>query len=129
MGKAFGEKLTGESWDDSRVGMNVLRLGQGWQSGGPMVLHSPWWLRTHWGRAFHILSLQDEAVREGGQGVVVMQKKDVTLTVHDLEREEPGDTREVIARRWHLIQLETEGKALHQELSRARQASQLKSSA
>ena len=32
-------------------------------SSGARVLHSPWWLRSHWGRAFEILSLRSSRLR------------------------------------------------------------------
>ena len=36
----------------------MLRLDQPYaQTSGPLVLHSPWWLRAHWGRAFDVPTL------------------------------------------------------------------------
>src|SRR3712207_8661275 len=39
---------------EARIGMTVLGYGHPWEAGGPMVLHSEWWIRAHWGRAFEI---------------------------------------------------------------------------
>ena len=57
MGESHSEPLAGESWDEDRIGMNVLRHYQGWDRGGPMVLISDWWMREHWGRAFEVLDI------------------------------------------------------------------------
>jgi hypothetical protein len=50
------EALVGEPYREDEVGMTVLRH---WETGdaGPDVLHSEWWLRAHWGRAFEILEV------------------------------------------------------------------------
>ena len=61
MGESHSEPLAGESWDEDRVGMNVLRHFQGWDRGGPMVLISDWWMREHWGRAFEVLDINHGA--------------------------------------------------------------------
>jgi len=42
MGPGTSQDIAGEAWDDGCYGMNVLHPGQGWEHGGPMVLHSPW---------------------------------------------------------------------------------------
>lgn len=86
--------LLGEAWDDERIGMNVIRAGEDWDRGGPVVLHSEWWLRAHWGRAFEIVSIEDKVI---GQGLVVMRRRDVTLTPEELDRPEPYEPRELSA--------------------------------
>ena len=48
------EAVAGEPWDEASVGMNVYEAGQDWSLGGPMVLHSPWWIEAHWGRLFDV---------------------------------------------------------------------------
>ncbi len=101
MGRLNGEVFTGEPWDEDRVGMNVLRPDQGWDDGGPMVLMSEWWIRAHWGRAFEILA--DAPVH--GQTWVLMRKREVELTVADLERP-ADDPREYLALRHNLSQVE-----------------------
>jgi SAM-dependent methyltransferase len=98
MGEGMAEVIAGEEWREERVGMNVLKYGQGWDLGGPMVLHSPWWIREHWGRAFEVLHITERGFgtdTEVGQGVAVLRKLDRELTPHDLERIDPGEVREV----------------------------------
>ena len=97
-----------------RVGMNVLHYGRSWDLGGPAVFHSGWWLEEHWGRGFEILSLREEGFaspqRKGGQGVVVLRKRAVELTVEELERLDPAEAREVEALRHNLRQLHNESR-------------------
>lgn len=108
MGPGMSETIANEPWDESRVGMNVLGYGQAWEAGGPMVLHSHWWIEAHWGRAFEILQLKETGLIDTGQGVVVMRKKDVSLTPADLEALEPGEPREVLALQHSVRQLHRE---------------------
>jgi SAM-dependent methyltransferase len=101
MGRGMAEFIAQEPWDEDRVGMNVSRHGESWDLGGPMVLHSPWWLRAHWGRLFTIVELYEEGFgSEGGasQGLVVA-KKDERAPVDriELNRPEPNEPREAIA--------------------------------
>ncbi|MBN1530841.1 MAG: class I SAM-dependent methyltransferase [Thermoleophilaceae bacterium] len=100
MGEGMSRPMAGEDWVPDRVGMNVLRYGQGWELGGPMVFHSPWWIREHWGRAFEVLHLEGKGfatIPEAGQGVVVLRRLDVDLEPADLERIDPVEPREVDA--------------------------------
>jgi SAM-dependent methyltransferase len=80
------------------IGMNVLYPYASWDTGGPLILHSRWWVEAHWGRAFEILDFrvgrQDGAPPLYGQSAVVMRRRDVALTVADLERPEPDESRE-----------------------------------
>jgi SAM-dependent methyltransferase len=99
MGRGFSAEIAHEDWDEDRVGMMVLAPGQSWDKGGPMVFHSPWWLHAHWGRAFEILSLTEAGfqvpVPDRGQGLVVLRRKDVSLTPDDLRvvSEDPREAR------------------------------------
>lgn len=90
MGRGFSEEIAKEPWDEDRVGMMVLAPGQSWDKGGPMVFHSPWWLRQHWGRAFDLLSLTEAGFAhpdpDQGQGLAVLRRKEVELTPADLQR-------------------------------------------
>ncbi|HEV2773116.1 MAG TPA: class I SAM-dependent methyltransferase [Thermoleophilaceae bacterium] len=98
MASYLGERqqwILGEPWDDERVGMNVIRAGEDWARGGPVVFHSEWWLRAHWDRAFEILSIEEEGLE--GQGLVVMRRRDVTLTPEELDRPELDEPRELSA--------------------------------
>jgi SAM-dependent methyltransferase len=95
-----------------RVGMNVLNFGRPWEDGGPIVFHSEWWLREHWGRAFDVRSVEERGVMLGpqwnGQGVVVLRKRAVDITVEELERIDPADAREIEALRHNIRQLHHE---------------------
>jgi hypothetical protein len=103
--------IAGERWNEDLVGMNVLRNGQSWDLGGPMVLHSPWWIREHWGRAFDVLELQPHGfgTRPGdGHGAVVLRRNDRKVTREDLERVNPGEPREASALRHNLDMVQAE---------------------
>jgi SAM-dependent methyltransferase len=123
-GRHMSERLTRIPWDEDRIGMNVLRMGQSWKIGGPMVMHSRWWIKAHWGRGFDILTIENEAVRPRGQGVAVLRKQPIALTLEDLERDEPSEPRELAARRQQLLQLQAEGEDLHERLSGVRERMQ-----
>jgi SAM-dependent methyltransferase len=100
MGRGMSEVIVDQPWDEERIGMNVLRLGQSWDAGGPMVLHSPWWIREHWGRAFDVLEIREEGFAVDppvGQGTVVLRSNGARVTREDLERVDPGDPRELRA--------------------------------
>lgn len=94
------------------VGMNVLYPSAAWDAGGPLILHSEWWLRAHWGRAFEIVELRvgDPSGQAPlfGQGVVVMRKRPGTFTTRDLERPEPDEPRELDAIRQNVSSLRRE---------------------
>ena len=116
LGNGMSQPIAQEPWDEDRVGMNVLRQWQGWEAGGPSVLHSPWWLRAHWGRALEIERIR-EAPHEGWHGLVVARKRDDgrTPTVEELEAPERNEPREVLALRHNVRQLEREAAILAAE--------------
>jgi SAM-dependent methyltransferase len=97
MGEGQAKWLTGEPWDEAGTGMEVFGADNAWDDGGPMVLHSPWWIREHWGRAFQIVELvpygfgvdPDPGAPPLGQGMVLMRKRPGALTTADLERDDP----------------------------------------
>ena len=60
------ESLIGETWDEDRIGMNSLFHGHPWSLGGPISFNSPWWIRSHWGRAFEIEALDPELPADSG---------------------------------------------------------------
>jgi SAM-dependent methyltransferase len=87
---------------EDNLGMAVLGLHRAIEdTSGPVVLHSPWWIRSHWGRAFDVVSLKpDGFTRAGhGHGVFLGRKRDVSLTTADLEAADPADKREIDADR------------------------------
>lgn len=100
MGEGQIRVVVDEEWSEERVGMLTLRPGQSWDAGGPMILHSPWWIREHWGRPFDILSLTPSgfpgAPRGVGHGLVTMRKKETVLSTADLE-DPSADPREATA--------------------------------
>lgn len=137
MGEGMSESIAGEPWDENRIGMNTLRYGQPWDLGGPMVLHSPWWLRAHWGRLFGIhriepygFAIEGPTSTAYGQGVVVMTplRSPTARSVDDLVVPEPDEPRELVSARHHASQLAQElvvlrGQlgAVSTELERSRQ--------
>lgn len=106
LGRGMLEPLTGEKWDEDKIGMNPVMHGFPWDRGGPLAFNSPWWIRAHWGRAFEIVELMP-VVEEGvpSHGIVLARKKPVELTVEDLTRLEPDEPREIEALRHHVEQL------------------------
>jgi SAM-dependent methyltransferase len=104
MGEGMYEAVAGEPLDEATVGMSVYQEGQGWDLGGPMVLHSPWWIEEHWGRLFEIERLLprgfDHKAPTPGRddhGVVVLRKSSATATAEELERIDPSNPREAEA--------------------------------
>jgi SAM-dependent methyltransferase len=113
LGRGMSEVITGEPWDDDRIGMNVVGYGRSWEDGNPSVLHSRWWIEVHWGRAFEIVRFLEEP--PGHHGFVVLRKRDAQLTVEDLERPEPGEPRELESQRHYVRQLQDQIRALRSE--------------
>lgn len=111
MGRYNGEVFTNEPWDEDRIGMNVLRRNQGWDDGGPMVLMSDWWVQAHWGRAFEIVN----RAPVHGQTWVLLRKRDVEVSVADLERP-ADDPREYVALRHNVRQIERDHERVVAEL-------------
>jgi SAM-dependent methyltransferase len=101
MGRWNSELLAGEAWDEDTSGMNVLRADENWDSGGPIVLMSDWWVDAHWGRAFEILDL---APNVHNQTWALLKKRDVDLTVEELEAP-ADDPREYLALRHNVRQV------------------------
>jgi SAM-dependent methyltransferase len=105
-------EFQGLSIGEDEVGMNVFAPYTPWDGGGPLIFHSRWWLRAHWGRLFEIVELRDGDPSGSpplyGQGVVVMRKRPVALTIEELEAPEPGEPREWKALRGNIASLSTE---------------------
>jgi len=119
MGEGMCEAVSGEPWDEGSIGMNVYEAGQDWEVGGPMVLHSPWWIEAHWGRLFAIERLRPRGFLEGaaepGQddhGVAVLRKTPGTVSVEELERLDPAEEREATALHHDVLHLRAEVAAL-----------------
>jgi SAM-dependent methyltransferase len=126
IGPGAARHVTDLPWDSDRIGMTVLKPGQSWNLGGPMVLHSPWWIEAHWGRAFEILEIRLDGFglpSPEGQGAVLMRKRAVELERADLEQPEPGESREAVAALDNVRLLIREAGDLRGELDRARKKS------
>jgi SAM-dependent methyltransferase len=109
MGPATWERSAQRQLDEDELGMAALGLHRGLDdTSGPIVLHSPWWIRTHWGRAFEILSLHPGGFVKSNEahGVVLAARRDIALSSDDLERPDPDDPRELAAQRLQLRLLE-----------------------
>lgn len=104
MGRWISDFFAGEPWVEDRVGMNVLHHNRDWDSGGPAVLISEWWLREHWGRAFEILTLEPQFQNFSW---VLARKRDVSVTTEEVERPST-DPREFVALRHHVAQVQNE---------------------
>ena len=111
IGPSAARHVTDEPWDPDRIGMNVLKPGQPWDLGGPLVLHSPWWIEAHWGRAFEICDLRVDGFglpSPEGQGVVSMRKRPVELAPDELEEPADQEFREAAAALNNVRQLSRE---------------------
>jgi SAM-dependent methyltransferase len=119
LGEGMLEPLTGERWDESRIGMNPLLHGYSWDLGGPIAFNSPWWIRAHWGRAFEIVELRPMRDPEPpSHGIVVARKKPASLGVDRLTALEPGEPREIESLRHHVAQLSEEARAVRADHDR-----------
>ena len=88
LGPATWPEVAPRPIDEDRLGIAFLEMHQELSdTSGPNVLHSRWWLREHWGRAFEIDTIKpDGFVKAGaGHGVVVGRKRDLSLTAEELE--------------------------------------------
>jgi SAM-dependent methyltransferase len=95
LGSGTTEQLIGEPWNDAHFGMNVLATYQSWDEGGPLVFHSPWWLRAHWGRIFDICQIRDPGT-PGTHGWVICRKREgAAPSEEELRIAEPGEPREL----------------------------------
>ena len=121
LGPATWAEVAPQPIDEDRLGIAFLEMHQELSdTSGPNVLHSRWWLREHWGRAFEILTIKpDGFVTPGaGHGVIVGRKRDASLTPEQLEA--PGDDpREAGAARLARELLDEEPDQAHRRPARA----------
>jgi SAM-dependent methyltransferase len=104
MGRWTSEFTAGEPWEQDRIGRNVVKYNENWDTGGPAVLMSDWWVRAHWGRAFEILEIAPQ-IQE--MSWALLRRRDVTLTTEGLEKP-ADDPREYRALRHNLRHVEGE---------------------
>ncbi len=112
LGEGMIEQLIGETWDEDRIGRNSLLHDHPWELGGPVTFNSPWWIRSHWGRAFEIIALEPTIGPEAmvNHGYVLLRKREVELTEEDLVRLQPDEPREITALQ-HLVDQHREESA------------------
>lgn len=110
LGGGMWAALEKSEWDGDRTGMCVLRAGAPWSIGGPVVFHSQWWLREHWGRGFEIVDL-DPGDDPWGHAWVVMAKRQAVVEAAELERLS-DDPREVEALQRNLELVHAEDRRL-----------------
>jgi SAM-dependent methyltransferase len=103
-------------WDEERTGMLVTKKWNPWDNGGPIVFHSEWWLREHWGRAFDVVQLERTDVDGAGHGAVLLRRKAVTLSPRELEQP-ADDPREGGSLAANLEHLHAEAAELYAQLS------------
>jgi hypothetical protein len=127
MGEGMSQGVAGEPWNPQDVGMNVYEAGQEWEQGGPMVLHSPWWIRDHWGRLFDVERLQargfgggEPAMGQHDHGVVVLRKTAKMVDFAELERLDPAEPRETTALYHDVQHVRAEVADLRQRLGSTR---------
>jgi hypothetical protein len=103
----MGQTYLGEAWEEEQFGLLVTHFGLPQDEVGPVIYHSEWWIREHWGRAFEILDFQPWGFapappgERAGQGWVLMRKRPIPIDAAMLEA--PGDaTREFEAVRANL---------------------------
>lgn len=86
------KRLTGEAWNESRIGMTVLDAMN--EAPQTVVFHSEWWLRSHWGRAFARIELVE---RDGLRHALLGGPVGGEITPEQLERPAEDDERELAA--------------------------------
>jgi SAM-dependent methyltransferase len=112
LGESMWEPLVNEPYREDEVGMTVLHH---WRGPDADVLHSEWWLRQHWGRAFDFLAVERPGRNTDGTPTVAhswltLSKRQVTITPAELEARDPGERRELAA-------LETNIRVLRYEIA------------
>jgi SAM-dependent methyltransferase len=113
LGDPFFHDELKRPWNDDTTGMFVTSFGLPQDDVGPIVFHSEWWLRAHWGRAFDIVRIepwgfaQPDGARQG-HGWVTLRKRAVALDGDALEVIDPSDARELRAMQANLAYVQRE---------------------
>ena len=132
LGRGMTMAVADVPWDEDRIGMIPCKIAAPWSEGGPCVLHSPWWLRAHFGRAFEVVDLavdgtavkraaarrldgiavQDGPINppgDGGHGMIVLRKDGRSApSLAELELPELGEAREFTALQFAVRVVSTE---------------------
>jgi SAM-dependent methyltransferase len=113
LGEGMWEALLGEPYREDEVGITVLRH---WHTGGAWVLHSEWWLREHWGRAFEVLEIMRPPRDSDGKpqvthSYIALRRRPGGFSPTELERCDPADPRELVGLQTslRLLRAETDG--------------------
>jgi SAM-dependent methyltransferase len=117
LGEGMWAPLVGDAYREDEVGMTVLRH---WRDEGPDVLHSEWWLRAHWGRAFDVVSVEHPPRAADGSltithSYIILRKRPVYVTQAELEWRDPSEPREMAALDTNLRVLRLEMAALRSD--------------
>jgi SAM-dependent methyltransferase len=122
VGEGFWEAFMGEPYRPDEVGMAVHRH---WTGPDAVVLHSEWWLREHWGRAFEVVRVEGPPRSPGGgpeitHSYITLRRPEGgdDLTPADLERREPAEPRELAGLDTQIRLLRAETEDLAGQLSR-----------
>lgn len=105
------DPLVARADPETDIGMNVIRHHHAWDQGGPIVLHSDWWLREHWGRAFELVEMDREPVHErlaAHRWGLFQRRDDVSPTPEALRGVDGHDPREFAALQFNLRQAQAE---------------------
>jgi SAM-dependent methyltransferase len=97
LGEGMWKPLVGEPYLEDEVGMSVLHH---WEGPDAWVLHSEWWLREHWGRAFDVLEVKRPPRAPDGSAqithsYIAVRRRDVEITSGDLEQVDVREPREL----------------------------------
>lgn len=112
LSEAIWPEFSRGAWDEERTGMLVTRKWNPWDSGGPIVFHSEWWIREHWGRAFDVLRLERTDTKGSGQGAVLLRARPVRPSRKELEQP-AADARELASLAANLEHLHAEAADRH----------------
>lgn len=111
LGQGMWEARVREPYREDQVGMTVLGV---WRGPGADVLHSEWWLRAHWGRAFEVLEVARPA-SAAAHSYIALRKRSGHFTREALERIDPNEPRELLALQTNLRVQRYELAALAEE--------------
>lgn len=121
LGKDAMESLLGQAWDEELVGHLLARRRA--PQRGALAFVSRWWLHEHWGRAFDLLEHREAALPELEPGfahdLVLLRRRDVDVSVEELEALAPEDPRELAALRHNVSIVQQEMEHLQIEFTEA----------
>ncbi len=109
----FAPRYISVPWFEDQIGLTMLRINLD-ARGGSQVLLSEWWIHAHLERGFEIVHLQtdgwgrlpDRNLR--GQGILLLRRKDVSLTVDEWLAPQPEEPREWLSAQFNLRLLRQE---------------------